>query len=63
MARLPRSFVEALKSGYRLTGESTETQHGKRVGTLRLKNGSRPELIFRYYADRRGYAFSEPLSS
>ena len=60
MARLPRSFVEALRSGYQLTAESSETQHGKRVGTLHLKNGSRPELVFKYYADRRGYAFSEP---
>ena len=47
MAKLPGSFTEALSLlGYRVIGESSsETENGKRVGTLYLKNGSRPELL------------------
>ncbi len=62
MAKLPDSFTGALKSGYRVIDESSaETQDGKRVGTLHLKNGSRPELLVSYEADaRNGYRFSKP---
>lgn len=62
MAKLPGSFGEALKSGYRVIGESSlETENGKRVGTLYLKNGSRPELLVWYEGDTRaGYRFSRP---
>jgi len=62
MAKLPGSFTEALKSGYRVIGESSlETDNGKRVGTIHLKNGSRPELLVSYEGDTRiGYRFSKP---
>jgi hypothetical protein len=62
MAKLPDSFTEALKSGYRVIGESSlETENGKRIGTLYLKNGSRPELLVAYEGDTRiGYRFSKP---
>ena len=62
MAKLPDSFTEALKSGYRVISESSlETDNGKRIGTLYLKNGSRPELLVAYEGDTRiGYRFSKP---
>ena len=62
MAKVPASFKEALKSGYRVIGESSlETENGQRVGTLHLKNGSRPELFVWYQGDTRiGYRFSRP---
>jgi hypothetical protein len=62
MAKLPDSFTEALKSGYSVIGESSlQTENGKRVGTLYLKNGSRSELLISYQADsRNGYQFSKP---
>lgn len=62
MAKLLGSFTEALKSGYRVIGESSlETENGKRVGTLYLKNGSRPELVVSYQADAHiGHRFSKP---
>lgn len=62
MAKLPDSFTEALKSGYCVIDESSvETQNGRRVGTLHLKNGSRSELWVSYEADaRNGYRFGKP---
>lgn len=62
MARLPVTFTEALKSGYRVIGESSlEIESGERIGMLHLKNGSRPELLVSYQADARvGYRFSKP---
>ena len=62
MAKLPHSFAEALRSGYRVIDEaSLETQKGKRVGISCLKNSSRPELIIAYEADaKNGYRFSKP---
>jgi hypothetical protein len=62
MAKLPKSFAAALRSGYRIFDESSlETQSGKRVGILCLKNASRPELMIAYEADgRNGYRFSKP---
>ena len=62
LAKLPHSFAEALRSGYRVIDEaSLETQKGKRVGILYLKNSSRPELMIAYEADAcNGYRFSRP---
>ena len=62
MAKLPKSLAAALRSGYRIFDESSlETQSGKRVGILCLKNDSRPELMIAHEADgRNGYRFSKP---
>ena len=62
MAKLPKSFAAALRSGYRVSHESSlETQNGKRVGIMCLENDSRPELMIAYEADaRNGYRFSKP---
>jgi len=61
MKTLPATFQEALKSGYRVIGDSSrEPQKGKRTGTVHLKNGSRPELTVSYEADRSGYRFNKP---
>jgi hypothetical protein len=60
MAKLPTTFEQALKSGYHVTKETTQESHGRRTGTLHLKDGSRPELVVTYEADRTGYRFGEP---
>jgi hypothetical protein len=60
MAKLPGTFEDALKSGYSLEEGTKKTKGGKRTGTLRLRNGSRPELVVDYEADRTGYRFSKP---
>lgn len=61
METLPATFQEPLKSGYHIEKEhSREAGEGKRIGTLHLKNGSRPELTVSYEADRRGYRFGKP---
>lgn len=61
MAKPPKSFAAALRSGYRVIEEaSIETQKGKRVGILYLKNPMQPELVIAYEADVTGYRFSKP---
>lgn len=58
--KLPATFQEALQSGYRLFEESSHSTKGQRVGTLHLKDGTRPELTVTYEADRTGYRFGKP---
>ena len=60
MANLPDTFQQALKSGYHVQNETSQTKDGKRTGTLHLKNGSRPDLTVTYEADRTGYRFGSP---
>jgi hypothetical protein len=60
MAKLPATFERALKAGYHVQNETSQTKDGKRTGTLHLKNGSRPDLTVTYEADRTGYRFGSP---
>jgi hypothetical protein len=60
MKTMPANFEQALKAGYRVQSETSQTKDGKRTGTLHLKDGSRPNLTVTYEADRSGYRFSKP---
>jgi hypothetical protein len=60
MAKLPATFEQALKAGYHVQNDISQTKDGKRTGTVHLKNGSRPDLTVTYEADRSGYRFSKP---
>jgi hypothetical protein len=59
-SKIPATFEQALKAGYHVQNETSQTKDGKRTGTLHLKNGSRPDLTVTYEADRTGYRFSSP---
>lgn len=60
MAKLPATFEQAIKAGYHVQAETSQTKDGKRTGTLHLKNGPRPDLTVTYEADRSSYRFSRP---
>ena len=59
---VPKSFQQALRSGFTVEAESSKVgRGGTRSGTVRLRGSAGRRLYVSYEADTRGYRFDKPL--
>ena len=59
---VPRTFQQALRSGYTVEAESSKVgRGGTRTGTVRLRGSAGRRLYVSYQADTRGYRFDKPM--
>ena len=62
MRVIPKTFKQALRTGYRVVGETSKLTPRGRTGHVRLRNSLGRKISFPYTADLKGYTFG-PVQS